>query len=123
VSCGWAIGLPRPQRVAGADGTGERDLELTLALFGSRTAGKPVIVSLLVPRPGETFTLLLALNRHLNRDGLADWFGGLPCPGFPGLSCAVAEDFSHPLGDPEEACTQAALTWLRTGHLAGGPIP
>jgi C-terminal processing protease CtpA/Prc len=92
-----------------------------LALFGTRTAGKPVATRIFL-LGAQGFRLNLVAYRHLNRDGLANWFGGLPCPGFPSPTCAVEPDYAHQQGDTQEACLAAALAWLRTGHLAGTPI-
>jgi hypothetical protein len=93
-----------------------------LVQFGARTAGKPVGSSIIFSEELRLAANLVSL-RHLNRDGLCNWFGGLPCPGFPSPTCAVAKDPGRALEDPEEAGTRAALTWLRTGQIPGEPIP
>jgi hypothetical protein len=93
-----------------------------LVQFGARTAGKPVGSSIIFSKELNLVVNLVSL-RHLNRDGLCNWFRGLPCPGFPSPTCAVAKAPGRALDDPEEAGTRAALTWLRTGQIPGEPIP
>lgn len=41
----------------------------------------------------------------------------------PGATCLAEDDLGHPMGDPAEASTAAALRWIQHGTSARGPIP
>jgi C-terminal processing protease CtpA/Prc len=92
-----------------------------LAMVGRRTAGKPVVCSL-VPIPGTDLTLVLVTARALNAQGQGDYWDGLPFAGFLGATCAAADNLAHAPGDPREASTRAALDWIQSGGSALGPV-
>jgi C-terminal processing protease CtpA/Prc len=93
-----------------------------LALVGARTGGKPVGQTVF-PVPGSQWDLWLTTFRVVNKEGRGDWYGGLPDPGFQGVTAACADDLAHLPGDRQEACTQAALEWIAHGTVPHGPIP
>jgi C-terminal processing protease CtpA/Prc len=87
-----------------------------VALVGARTYGKPVGQ---IPFDLETCDLVLYLISFQlqNAEGEGGYYDGLPdAEGrFAGPLCPAADDLAHPLGDPAEASTAAALHWLETG--------
>jgi len=93
-----------------------------LALVGQRTAGKPVACTTF-PLGQSDLVVDLAVFRVLNADGRGDYYDGLPDAGFPGATCLAEDDLGHPMGDPAEASTAAALRWIQHGTSARGPIP
>lgn len=93
-----------------------------IALVGVSTAGKAV-GQFTFPLPSGVWDLKLVAFRILNAEGHGDYTHGLPDPGFRGDSCLAPDDLRHPLGNPAEACTRAALRWIATGTSARGPIP
>ena len=90
-----------------------------VALVGARTYGKPVGQ---IPFDLETCDLVLYLISFQlqNAQGEGGYYDGLPDADghFSGPLCPAADDLAHPLGDPAEASTAAALHWLETGACA-----
>jgi hypothetical protein len=83
---------------------------------------------LTLPVPDSKLELHLVASRFLNALGEGDYFQGLPGTSFRGSTCLAADDLAHPLGDPAEASTAAALDWIagRTGShrpIPGPPAP
>jgi C-terminal processing protease CtpA/Prc len=93
-----------------------------LALVGSRTYGKPVGVAFRA-LPASSLEVGLVSYRILNARDQGDYGQGLPAAGFQGASVLAADDLDHPLGDPAEASTAAALDWIADGPAARRPIP
>jgi hypothetical protein len=99
--------------------------DVQVALVGSRTYGKPVGQGgwSVAACPDELYLLAFQLA---NKNGLADYFGGLPDAAFTaagGSACAAADDLTHPTGDVAEASTAAALAWIADGTTClNGPI-
>lgn len=89
-----------------------------LALVGSRTAGKPVGQSL-HKHPGCGWALWVVSFQFQNAQGGGGYFGGLPYPGFAGVTCRAEDDLTRELGDPAEASLAAALAWIATGANPG----
>jgi C-terminal processing protease CtpA/Prc len=93
-----------------------------LALVGDRTYGKPVGMMIL-PVPESTLELRLVAYQILNARDEGDYGQGLPTAGFQGSSVLAADDLDHPLGDPAEASTAAALDWIAEGPAKRRPMP
>jgi len=93
----------------------------SVALVGSRTYGKPV-GQRLFEIPGCPSLLGLVSFQLHNAQGDGDYFDGLPDAGgaFSGPLCPAGDDLLHAQGDPAEASTAAALSWLETGSC---PLP
>ena len=92
-----------------------------LAIIGARSYGKPV-GQMGFDRSECDWLLMLISFQLLNADGTGDYFGGLPDANYRGGSCLADDDLGHPMGDPAEASTAAALNWIGGGACAGGPI-
>ncbi len=77
--------------------------------IGGTTCGKPVGF---VPWNNQCGTTVSAVNfETVNARGEGRYWDGL----VPASSCAMAEDWNRPLGDPAEVLTAAALTHADTG--------
>ena len=96
-----------------------------LAVIGDRTYGKPVGQFGFASADCPTMLYLISF-KLVNRDGGGDYYQGLPDASFSAAgaaSCAAADDLAHPVGDPLEASTAAALQWISAGTCPAGPIP
>ena len=90
-----------------------------MALVGANTSGKPV---------GQFGFDLAACDDRIravtfkteNADGNGEYFDGLASV-FPN-TCQAADDFTRQLGDPAEASTAQALSFLRSGGAVCTPI-
>lgn len=117
---------PQPQSIAptrlafiGTGGTASAS-ELTInaqipylhanaALIGTNTYGKPVgQIALDRPACDDRLRVIAFATQNANRQG--GYFDGLAHT--VEASCQAADDFNHPLGDPQEASTRAALDFL-----------
>ncbi len=98
-----------------------------IALVGARTYGKPV-----GQQPFQLTTcgamVYLVSFKLENAQGDGEYFAGLPDapaagePAFSGTLCGADDDLLHAPGDPAEASTSAALTWLDTGECPAAPV-
>jgi C-terminal processing protease CtpA/Prc len=84
------------------------DPYLDVALVGEDTFGKPV-GQIAVDFCEETLRLRPVAFEKVNADGAGGYFDGL------GVDCAADDDVAFPLGDPDEASLDAALTYVTTG--------
>ena len=92
-----------------------------LAVIGDRTYGKPVgQASFDFGKQCADLLYLISFALE-NKDGYGGYFGGLPTADFKGTSCQAADDLTHEQGDPLEASTAAALSFVTTG-ACGAPI-
>jgi C-terminal processing protease CtpA/Prc len=91
-----------------------------IAFVGAKTYGKPVGQRGFRLRNCEPVVYLVSFKLE-NAQGDGEYFGGLPDAGFSGPLCAAEDDLLHPLGDPAEASTSAALAWLETGACPAPP--
>ena len=117
---------PQPQSIAptrlafiGTGGTASAS-ELTInaqipylhanaALIGTNTYGKPVgQIALDRAACDDRLRLIAFATQNANRQG--GYFDGLAS--VVEASCQAADDLSHPLGDPQEGSTRAALNFL-----------
>lgn len=80
-----------------------------LALVGANTYGKPV-GQFAFDRSACDDRLRAVAFRTVNRDGGGDYYTGLASV-MP-RTCAAADEFQRPLGDPQEASTKVALDFL-----------
>jgi hypothetical protein len=79
------------------------------ALIGSNTFGKPVGTGTIDrPQCDDRLTLVVFATQNANKQG--DYFDGLASR-FQ-ATCSAADDFSRPLGDPQEAMIRTALDFL-----------
>ncbi|HEY6105419.1 MAG TPA: S41 family peptidase, partial [Anaeromyxobacteraceae bacterium] len=94
-----------------------------LALVGARTYGKPV-GQRGFEIAGCPSLLFLVSFQLRNAQGDGDYFGGLPdaAGAFSGPLCPAEDDLLHAQGDPAEASTAAALSWLETGTRPSPPV-
>lgn len=94
-----------------------RGINFEVLLFGGTTCGQPYGF---YPRGNCGTTYFTLQYQAVNDKGFGDYpdgfspanqrlMAGVPVPG-----CAVRDDFSHALGDPEEARLAAALAWRET---------
>jgi hypothetical protein len=99
--------------------------DVQVAVVGSRTYGKPVGQNLWGVTTCPDVLYLLGFQLA-NKNGLADYFGGLPDAAFTaagGSACAADDDLTHSTGDVAEASTAAALAWIADGTTClNGPI-
>ncbi len=94
------------------------------AIVGGRTFGKPV-GQFAFDIAACDFRLRLVTFRSVNARGDGDYYDGLPDAAFAaagGQSCAANDDLARLPGDPQEAMTAAALSWITTGVCPGAPI-
>lgn len=84
-------------------------LGTNLALVGANTFGKPV-GQFAFDRSACDDRLRAVAFRTVNRDNGGDYYTGLASV-MP-RTCAAADDFLRPLGDPNEASTKVALDFL-----------
>jgi carboxyl-terminal processing protease len=78
-------------------------------VIGTRTCGKPVGFE---PQVRGDLVLSVVTFSSRNRDGLTDWFDGLP------PTCAVADDPYLPWGDAADPRVAEALQVLTTGRCS-----
>ncbi|OYY92118.1 MAG: peptidase S41 [Sphingomonas sp. 28-66-16] len=84
-------------------------LHANLALIGSNSYGKPVgQVGLDRAACDDRLRVVAFATQNAARQG--DYYDGLATK--VEASCAAADDVTHPLGDPQEASTRAALNYL-----------
>ena len=105
--------------VIGTDGTASASelvanafipyLNANIALIGSNTYGKPVGQTA-YDRSACDDRLRVISFRTVNAAGGGDYYGGL-APVMP-VTCAAADDYTRPLGDPTEASVKTALDYL-----------
>ncbi|HTN52314.1 MAG TPA: S41 family peptidase, partial [Anaeromyxobacter sp.] len=95
-----------------------------LALVGSSTYGKPV-GQLGFTVSGCDQAILLIAFQLKNKDGEGSYFDGLPDAAgqFGGTTCQATDDLGHAMGDPAEAMTAQAISWLANGAAACTAIP
>lgn len=84
-----------------------------VAMVGADTFGKPVGQSAF-DLQGCDNRLRLVTFRAVNRDGEGDYYNGLAST-LPGAFCAADDQLERAPGDPLEASTATALSWLGVG--------
>lgn len=85
-------------------------LRANAALIGSNTSGKPVgQIGLDRSQCDDRLRVVAFATQNAERRG--DYFDGLA--GVVQASCQAPDDVTHPLGDPQEASTRQALSYLR----------
>lgn len=82
-------------------------------LIGEKTYGKPVGF---FPVQIDTYSVYLSSFLIRNSQGWSDYFNGMPA------DIAVAAEISPILGDPNEACVNAALSIISSGSTTGNTI-
>jgi carboxyl-terminal processing protease len=94
-----------------------------LALIGSSTYGKP-IGQINFKIPDCSLDVFLISFQLENKQGDGSYFDGLPDAAgqFSSPTCAADDDLTHPVGDPNEASTAQALSWLANTTTCT-PIP
>ena len=84
-------------------------LHANAALIGTNTYGKPVgQIALDRPACDDRLRVIAFATQNANRQG--NYFDGLAT--VVEASCQAADDIAHPLGDPAEGSTRAALNFL-----------
>lgn len=97
---------------------GLRGIDIEVLQFGARTCGKPYGS---YPTDNCGITWFTTMFQGVNDQGFGDFFDGFAPAGSSGIQgvslpgCAVADDFTQPLGSPEEARVAAALSFLASG--------
>jgi hypothetical protein len=92
-------------------------VDVQVIQIGSATCGKPYGF---YPADNCGTTYFAIQFRGVNAKGWGDYADGFtPGASFPG--CAVADDFTHPLGHPDEARLAAALAYRETGSCPAPP--
>jgi carboxyl-terminal processing protease len=86
-------------------------VDVQVIQIGETTCGKPYGF---VPQDNCGTTFFAIQFQGVNNKGFGDYADGFT-PGQTLKGCAVADDFSHELGDPAEAQIAAALTYRATG--------
>ncbi|WP_439645811.1 S41 family peptidase [Sphingomonas changbaiensis] len=89
-----------------------------MALVGANTYGKPV-GQVAIDRSECDDRLRVIAFATRNASGGGDYFTGLA--GTVPVTCQAGDDFSHPLGDPQEASTRQALDFIEGKSCT--PIP
>lgn len=95
-----------------------RGVDFPVVQIGATTCGKPYGF---YPADNCGTTYFSVQFQGVNDKGFGDYPDGFSpanttdLPGVPVAGCAVADDFTHPLGDQQEARLAAALTWRATG--------
>ena len=122
-----SLNLPRVLIISGADTCSASEsvinslngIGVTVVLIGGQTCGKPYGF---YPQDNCGTTYFSIQFKGVNAVGFGDYTdgfvpanalaanGGVPLPG-----CAVADDFTHALGDPAEGRLAAALQYATTG--------
>ena len=114
----FVIGGPRTCSASEAFINGLRGIDVEVVLIGDTTCGKPYGFYP-VDNCGTTYSSVQFRNANQKGFGdFADGFSPANTPGALGISlpgCAVADDFDHALGDPDEARLAAALAFRRDG--------
>lgn len=97
------------------------------ALVGTNTYGKPVGQIAVDNAPCDDRFRIIAFAVQ-NANGLSDYFSGIASK--MEATCSTGDDFSRPLGDPQEASIRAALDYIGgkscapiTASGAGGITP
>lgn len=85
---------------------------MNVKLIGSTTHGKPVGYYGFPVMGNYVFPVSL---KNVNSVGFFDFFEGLP------VDKTQTDDYTHDLGDPEEACLKTALAYIKTGVLQSVP--
>jgi len=97
---------------------GLRGIDIEVVLIGETTCGKPYGFYPLDNCGTTYFTVQFRGANDKNFGDYADGFSPANLASTAGVSipgCAVADDFSKPLGDPEEARLAAALGFMQDG--------
>lgn len=100
---------------------GLRGIDIDVVLIGDTTCGKPYGF---YPTDNCGETYFTVQFRSVNAKNFGDYADGFSPANLPGVAseaipgCAVADDFSKQLGDPEEARLAAAL-----GYISDGSCP
>jgi C-terminal processing protease CtpA/Prc len=103
---------------------GLRGVGVTVYQFGSTTCGKPYGF---YPQDNCGTTYFSIEFKGVNAQGFGDFGDGFSpanTPSSPGVTvpgCSVADDFSHALGDPNEAVLSAALAYMTTPGSCPAP--
>ena len=114
----FVIGGPRTCSASEAFINGLRGVDVEVVLIGDTTCGKPYGFYP-VDNCGTTYSSVQF--RNVNEKGFGDFADGFSPANAPGAlgiplpGCAVADDFDHALGDPDEARLAAALAFRRNG--------
>jgi C-terminal processing protease CtpA/Prc len=86
---------------------GLRGVGVQVNLVGATTCGKPYGF---LPQDNCGTTYFAIQFKGVNQAGFGDYADGFA------PTCAVADDFAHPLGDPAEARLASALSYRNTGQ-------
>lgn len=95
-----------------------RGIDLEVIQIGARTCGKPYGT---YPTDNCGSTWFTIMFQGVNDKGFGDYPDGFSPEGSSGINgvtlpgCPVGDDFSRPLGDPQEARLATALSYLETG--------
>jgi len=95
-------------------------IDVDVIQIGDTTCGKPYGF---YPEDNCGTTYFSIQFRGVNNKNFGDYADGF-VPGGTGIfphGCAVADDFTHPLGDPAEARLAAALLYRSTGACPPPP--
>ena len=92
-------------------------LHANAGLIGTNTYGKPVgQIAIDRTQCDDRFRIIAFATQNANRQG--SYFDGLAAAPFGGTapvieaSCQAPDDITHPLGDPQEGSTRAALNFI-----------
>lgn len=102
-----------------------RGIDLEVIQIGARTCGKPFGT---YPTDNCGTTWFTTMFQGVNDKDFGDYPDGFSPEGSSGIQgvtlpgCPVADDFSKPLGDPEEARLAAGLAYLETGSCPSQPV-
>ena len=105
---------------------GLRGVGVQVYQFGSTTCGKPYGF---YPQDNCGTTYFSIEFKGVNAKGFGDFGDGFSpqntasLPGVTLPGCSVADDFSHPLGDPKEAVLSAALAYMANPSSSACPAP
>jgi hypothetical protein len=103
---------------------GLRGIDVQVIQIGSTTCGKPYGF---YPQDNCGTTYFSIQFRGVNAKDFGDYTDGFTPANTVGTQgavipgCSVADDFTHPLGDPAEGRLAAALAYRETGSCAGPP--
>ena len=104
---------------------GLRGIDIEVIQIGSTTCGKPYGFYG-ISNCGTTYLTIQFRGINAKKfgdytDGFSPFEPGSQVSGTPVNGCSVADDFTHALGDPEEANLAAALSYRQTGSCPVAP--
>ena len=92
---------------------GLRGVNVQVTQIGGTTCGKPYGF---IPHDNCGTTYFAIQFKGVNNQGFGDYADGIA------PTCVVADDFSHPLGDPAEGRLAAALSYRANGTCPPAPV-